>query len=141
MSNLMDKIKNASQAYYTDGSSDLSDEEFDALIGQLKEEDPDSPLLNTGHGFDIFSVPGTKAQHLYGEVGSLAKCHTYLEIKKDIRNKFEKYGVLVSLKLDGLSVVLYYERVVSLEQLLEVKGILASTSPIKFTISSKINTV
>ena len=79
MSNLMDKIKNASQAYYTDGSSDLSDEEFDALIGQLKEENPDSPLLNTGHGFDIFSVPGTKFQHLYGEVGSLDKCHTYLE--------------------------------------------------------------
>jgi DNA ligase (NAD+) len=110
MSNLIDKIKNASQAYYTDGSSNLSDKEFDALIGQLKEEDPDSPLLNTGHGFDIFSVPGTKAQHLYGEVGSLAKCHTYLEIKKDIRNKFEEHGVLVSLKLDGLSVVLYYEK-------------------------------
>lgn len=109
MSNLMDKIKNASQAYYTDGSSNLSDEEFDALVGQLKEEDPDSPLLNTGHGFDIFSVPGAKAQHLYGEVGSLDKCHTYLEIKKDIRRNFENHGVIASLKLDGLSVVLYYE--------------------------------
>ena len=109
MSNLMDKIKNASQAYYTDGSSDLSDEEFDALLGQLREEDPDSPLLKTGHGFDIFSVPGAKAQHLYGEVGSLDKCHTYLEIKQDVRKRFEKDGVLVSLKLDGLSVVLYYD--------------------------------
>lgn len=110
MSNLMDKIKNASQAYYTDGSSDLSDEEFDALLGQLREEDPDSPLLKTGHGFDVTSVQGTKVHHKYGEVGSLDKCHTYLEIKKDIRNKFEKFGVLVSLKLDGLSVVLYYEK-------------------------------
>lgn len=109
MSNLMDKIKKASQAYYTDGSSDISDEEFDALIGQLKEEDPDSPLLNTGHGFDVNSVPGTKIQHKYGEVGSLDKCHTYLEIKQDIRKKFEKDGVIVSLKLDGISVVLYYE--------------------------------
>ena len=110
MSNLMDKIKNASQAYYTDGSSDLSDEEFDALLGQLREEDPDSPLLKTGHGFDVASAPGTKVHHKYGEVGSLDKCHTYLEIKQDVRKKFEKNGVLVSLKLDGLSVVLYYEK-------------------------------
>lgn len=110
MSNLMDKIKNASQAYYTDGSSDLSDEEFDALLGQLREEDPDSPLLKTGHGFDVASAPGTKVNHKYGEVGSLDKCHTYLEIKQDVRKKFEKNGVLVSLKLDGLSVVLYYEK-------------------------------
>lgn len=110
MNSLMDKIKNASQAYYTDGSSDLSDEEFDALIGQLREEDPDSPLLKTGHGFDVASAPGTKVHHKYGEVGSLDKCHTYLEIKQDVRKKFEKNGVLVSLKLDGLSVVLYYEK-------------------------------
>lgn len=105
----MDKIKNASQAYYTDGSSNLSDEEFDALLGQLREEDPDSPLLKTGHGFDVTAVPGTKVKHKYGEVGSLDKCHTYLEIKKDIRKKFEHHGVIASLKLDGLSVVLYYE--------------------------------
>ena len=110
MSNLMDKIKNASQAYYTDGSSDLSDEEFDALLGQLREEDPDSPLLKTGHGFDVASAPGTKVHHKYGEVGSLDKCHTYLEIKQDVRKMFEKNGVLISLKLDGLSVVLYYEK-------------------------------
>lgn len=110
MSNLMDKIKRASQAYYTDGSSDLSDEEFDALLGQLREEDPDSPLLKPGHGFDVASAPGTKVHHKYGEVGSLDKCHTYLEIKQDVRKKFEKNGVLVSLKLDGLSVVLYYEK-------------------------------
>jgi DNA ligase (NAD+) len=109
MSNLMDKIKQASQAYYTDGSSDLSDEEFDALLGQLREEDPDSPLLKTGHGFDVTSVQGTKVHHKYGEVGSLDKCHTYLEIKQDVRKRFEKDGIVASLKLDGLSVVLYYE--------------------------------
>ena len=109
MSNLMDKIKNASQAYYTDGSSDISDEEFDALLGQLREEDPDSSLLKTGHGFDVTSAQGTKVHHKYGEVGSLDKCHSYLEIKQDVRNKFAKSGVVVSLKLDGLSVVLYYE--------------------------------
>ena len=47
MTELELKIKEAAQMYYTDGSSDLSDAEFDALVEQLRKEQPDSVLLKT----------------------------------------------------------------------------------------------
>ena len=49
MIELEKKIADAAQAYYTDGSSDLTDSEFDMLVGQLKKENPDSESL-----FSIF---------------------------------------------------------------------------------------
>lgn len=109
MSKLTDKIQAASQKYYTDGTSELSDEEFDQLLGQLKVEDPTSPLLSTGHGYDVSKNSGKKVKHRYGLVGSLDKCHSWIEIPKDLRSKLEFDLVWYSLKLDGLSVVLYYK--------------------------------
>ena len=105
-------IKTASQRYYTDGTSELSDAEFDQLIGQLRDEDPTSPLLETGHGYDVSKTIGKKVPHRYGLVGSLDKCHSWLEIPKSLRGKLrEDEGTYAqySLKLDGLSAVLYYK--------------------------------
>lgn len=106
MNLLQKKIVEASQAYYTDGSSKLSDAEFDNLLDQLKREDPESELLKAGHGYDVNkdTTPGQKVHHKYGFVGSLAKCHNYDEL--DSRLKVSR--LYASLKLDGLSVVLYY---------------------------------
>lgn len=100
-------IKSASQKYYTDGSSDISDEEFDVLLEKLRDEDPNSSLLKTGHGYDVTkdSTPGEKIAHKYGEAGSLDKCRSWKELSTDIRNN----PVCLSLKLDGISVVLYYK--------------------------------
>lgn len=108
MNLLQRKIQEASQRYYTDGSSDLSDAEFDELVETLKHSDPNSSLLHSvGFGYDIDkdSTPGQKIAHKYGRAGSLDKCRTWEEIRSVFRNT----EIDVSAKIDGLSVVLYYQ--------------------------------
>lgn len=108
MTELEKKIVDAAQAYYTDGSSELTDEEFDSLVEQLRKEPPDSEVLKkTGWGYSITedTTPGMKYKHRYGEAGSLEKCRTWDEIRSEY-----KYNMIdISAKLDGLSVVLYYK--------------------------------
>lgn len=109
MTELELKIKKAAQVYYTDGSSDISDAEFDALVEQLRKEQPDSVLLKTtGWGYNVNkdSTPGEKCLHKYGEAGSLSKAYNWNEINKEFKGKC----VDISAKLDGLSVVLYYQK-------------------------------
>ena len=109
MSDLELKIKEAAQKYYTDGSSDLSDDEFDRLIEQLNHENPESSVLKRiGWGYDVSidTTPGKKYLHKYGKAGSLEKCRTWAEIKPQFKNS----TIDVSLKLDGISVVLYYKK-------------------------------
>ena len=101
-------IAQASQKYYTDGKSDVSDAEWDKMLHELKETKPDSPLLtDVGHGYDVNldTTPGAKEEHKYGMIGSLNKCHNYDELD----NRLKGLKMLwASLKLDGLSVVLYF---------------------------------
>lgn len=107
MTELELKIREAAQAYYNDGTSPYSDEEFDALVDQLKIETPNSLLFRVGWGYDVSesTTPGMKREHQYTTIGSLDKCHTLKELGKDLgTSKLE-----ASTKLDGLSVVLYYE--------------------------------
>ena len=105
MSKLENIIKKASQDYYSNGTSELTDPEFDALLEILRKQDPDNPLFSVGHGYDITKVAGTKVAHKYGTVSSLTKCRTWDELKSE----FKCTTCDVSLKLDGISVVLYYE--------------------------------
>lgn len=107
-SNLEKEIQNQAQKYYTDGSNTVSDAEFDVMVQQLKEENPDSELLKVGWGYDVNkdSTPGQKVKHKYGIVGSLDKIHSYDELSDDFKSAPILY---TSLKLDGLSVVLYYK--------------------------------
>ena len=94
--------------YYTDGSSDLTDAEFDEFVYQLRKENPDSELLKkTGWGYSITkdTTPGKKYLHRYGEAGSLEKCRTWDEIHPE----YKCNPIDISAKLDGLSVVLYYK--------------------------------
>lgn len=110
MNTLQKKIADASQKYYSGETSDVSDAEFDSMMEQLKEQDPDNPILTqTGHGYDVNldTTPGEKVLHKYGNIGSLSKCHNYYEYPKSL--KLNRY-VWASLKLDGLSIVLYYEK-------------------------------
>ena len=52
--NLENRIKKASQAYY-DGEPIMSDEEFDGLVEQLREIDPENELLKmSGTGYSPF---------------------------------------------------------------------------------------
>lgn len=108
MNILQKRIQEASQKYYSDGTSDLSDAEFDNMLERLRKEDPNSPLLNVGHGYDINKNPtsGARVQHKYGIAGSLDKCHSWEEIPVSFITD-DLYHA--SLKLDGLSMVLYYK--------------------------------
>lgn len=100
-------IQEAAQKYYTDGTSDYTDAEFDAMIDQLKIENPNSILFRVGWGYDLSgdNVPGVKRNHEYAQIGSLDKCHNL----KELGNELASCVVDASTKLDGLSVVLYYE--------------------------------
>lgn len=109
MTELEKKIAEAAQAYYSTGKSELSDDEFDALVEELKKTNPNSPILKmVGWGYNVFtdSTPGQKFKHRYGTAGSLEKCRTWTEIKPQFKNR----EIDISLKLDGLSVVLYYRQ-------------------------------
>lgn len=98
------KILEASQAYYTDGTSPLTDAEFDALLEEERKENPNSDLLDVGHGFDVNLVSGKKFPHKYGIVGSLPKCHNWSEFPKSLKG----IKIATTLKLDGISCVMYY---------------------------------
>ena len=110
LKNLEKAIKDASQKYYTEGTSPYSDQEFDSMLDSLKQQNPESELLTAvGHGYDVdeyVSKTGKKkVKHKYGIVGSLEKAYSW----EDLRGTFKDRYVDVSLKLDGLSVVLYYQ--------------------------------
>lgn len=111
-SKLEKKIKEQAQKYYTDGSNDLTDAQFDELVDELRKENPNSEVLKTGWGYSVEedSTPGEKVKHKYGLVGSLSKIHTYAEIPKECRQILGTTMCQFSLKLDGLSVVLYYRQ-------------------------------
>lgn len=100
------RLKDASQAYYTDGTSDMTDSEFDAALNQLKAEKPDSEVVTSvGHGYDVNQNLGKKVRHWYGVIGSLDKCHNWMEVPADIR---KSSSATISMKLDGISCVCYY---------------------------------
>jgi DNA ligase (NAD+) len=101
-------IAEASQAYYSTGTSPLSDAEFDALLEEERRENPNSPVLGIGHGYDINKDQrkDKKIPHKYGIVGSLDKCHNWDELPKSFKDREKR---IASLKLDGSSCVMYYK--------------------------------
>lgn len=100
------KIKEQAEKYYTSGTQDVSDSEFDSMVDELKKTNPNSPVLTTGWGYTPNDVKGkVKRNHIYGTVGSLDKIHNWGELSSSLKEG----EVVTSLKLDGLSVVLYYK--------------------------------
>ena len=81
MSKLTDIIQKASQSYYQDGTSTLSDAEFDKALEELKTEDPDSSLLtDVGHGYDINkdTTPGARLPHKNVTTGTNFLINSYI---------------------------------------------------------------
>lgn len=110
---LENQIKKYAQAYYS-GQSIVSDGYFDKLVDRLRELSPESEILKkTGWGFEPTESKGKKkVRHLYGlQVGSLNKVHSLKEVI-DTTNltKNPDSFIRISAKLDGLSVVTYYEK-------------------------------
>lgn len=102
-------IKLTAQLYYQDGSSPLSDPEFDKLVEELKKVNPGSEILikpSFGYSIDEDSTPGEKFPHRYGRIEGLGKAYSWSEIPKQFKNAY-LYG---SPKLDGMSVAMYFIR-------------------------------
>lgn len=92
--------------HYYAGDTLVSDEEFDKLTDELKSLCPESPILHkVGWGSEENSKGKIKVEHKYTTVGSLEKTREFDGIPKTfINNK----RILVSPKLDGLSMACYY---------------------------------
>lgn len=120
--NLEQKVKESAQKYYTDGTSEMSDAEFDAAVEEIRKMNPNSPVVNNvGWGYNINSdtTPGEKCLHRYGLIKGLDKCHDSKELGCEF---FKNENVHASLKLDGISVVLYYDAGVLLQALTRGDG-------------------
>ena len=134
-------ISEASQAYYSDGTSNLTDAEFDALLEEERMENPNSPLLDVGHGYDINKDPRSdkKYPHKYGIVGSLDKCHNWAELPKDFKNISEDHIQFASVKLDGISCVMYYKDGEMYQAL--TRGKVVNDIPIGIDITDKVRII
>jgi len=96
---LRDLIKGYAQSYY-EGNQEISDEEFDLLIEELRKISPNDNILTTpGWGYTIDSK--VKIDHIGSKVGSLDK------IKHP--EPCETRSTIITPKIDGSSIVLYYE--------------------------------
>lgn len=96
-------IAEMSQVYYS-GETEISDDTFDSLVDELRELSPESEVLKkVGWGFE---PQGRKVNHLYDlYIGSLTK---YKSVES-VPHSFKKSTTRVTAKLDGLSVVSYYD--------------------------------
>lgn len=108
MNSLERELRLAAQLYYQDGSSFLSDEEFDKKAEQLKEIDADNSIFKEpswGYSIDSDTTPGKRCPHRYGRITGLDKAYEYSDIPKDFR-----VATLYAMpKLDGMSIAMYYE--------------------------------
>lgn len=104
------RIKEASEAYYA-GEPIMSDEEFDALVNEYNNLTKDTKykgnnIDSVGFGY----VPRNKKYKHKIPVGSLPK----LQESDDLTIRFSG-DVQISLKLDGLTLVMYYNHFGDLE--------------------------
>lgn len=108
-SQLKNILVDAAQAYYTDGKSNLNDSQFDAAVNAINQMETSDVVDKIGWGYDVNrdTTPGEKCFHKYGTVGSLGKCRHIDEVKNSIK---ASNTCVFSLKLDGISVVLYYQK-------------------------------
>ena len=108
MNSLERELRLAAQLYYQDGSSFLTDEEFDKKADQLKSEDPDNSIFKEpSWGYSILSdnTFGQRCPHKYGRVTGLEKAYEYSDLPKEFR-----VDMLYAMpKLDGMSIAMYYE--------------------------------
>jgi len=99
------KLIAAKRAYYINGRSDMTDQEFDALEEYVRQQNPDHPYFEiTGHDPSPY---WNSAEHNI-PMGSLDKVHNENDIKKWAQ-KYKGSFFTLEWKLDGLSLSLDYE--------------------------------
>lgn len=108
MNSLERELRLAAHLYYQDGTSFLSDDEFEKKCDQLKFIDPNNSIFTEpswGYNINTDSTIGERCPHRYGLVTGLGKAYTY----KEVPNQFKVHCIIGSPKLDGMSIALYYE--------------------------------
>ena len=117
MSQLADRLLEAQRAYYVDGRPVMSDLEYDGLFDELvrleqenpQYRSPSSPTLRVGSDLtaDFPEVAHTIP------VLSLDKAYSADEVvswmEKTMRNTSSELSFVEEEKIDGISIVLYYE--------------------------------
>lgn len=100
-------IQMAANAYYKDGSSQYTDEEFDEMMEELRETQPDSELLKNGVQEELKGV--SKKYKLEHTMGTLAKCMDEDSFRKMWNTHCREKDVVIEKKIDGAGVLLHYE--------------------------------
>ncbi len=106
MTELETKIKNFADNYYS-GNELISDAEYDALIEQLKKEQPNSSLLNTVVGDELKGID--KKYKLPITMGTLEKCMSNEEFSSWWSKRARTTDVVCELKVDGNGLLLEYK--------------------------------
>ncbi len=100
-------LRDASQKYYDDGTSPMSDSQFDTKLRELKELDPNNSFLRE-IGAPVTNIPLAKIPHKIA-MGSLSNLFTEEELSTWLKSKRPNIDFVVQPKLDGISVELVYE--------------------------------
>lgn len=96
MTDLETKIHEANVAYWQNHSPNLSDAEYDALMIQLRKENPNSPLLDT--------VGGTRGKYKHAvPMLSLDKAYEYNEVVNWLTSIPGNPDIYIEPKYDGLA--------------------------------------
>ena len=115
---IQDELVLAKRAYYA-GDPIMSDQEYDALEDELRLLDPDNPSLYLT-GAPVSEQAFKKAEHSI-PMGSQHKVNSYAEFR-DWMRKSTTGSVLASLKLDGASIGLYYDKGVLIQAITRGDG-------------------
>jgi len=103
VSELEAAVRHHNRLYFVDHAPEISDQEFDRLVQELKKRKPDSKVLGE-IGSDL-SAAGVKVRHEKPML-SLDKCYDDQTLS-DWAAKFDG-GIVASPKIDGLAVSLLY---------------------------------
>ena len=105
----IDFLRYCSNLYETNGTSPISDEEYDKEYYELKEICPDDEFFSEVGGLDKDHMYGTPVKHEI-IMGSLSKCLDIDMFDKWLRSNFNQPpSFVLQHKIDGLSLSLIYE--------------------------------
>lgn len=103
-----EQIKYYADQYYQ-GNEIIPDEEYDALIDQLRKENPKSKLLPENQGITGSDLKGIDKEYkLDISMGTLEKCNTDSQFK-EWWSKHPHSDIVIQSKIDGCGTYLHYE--------------------------------
>lgn len=108
---LVNKIKEASQAYYENGKAIMTDADFDKLVEDLRSVDPDNEILHKpGFGYDTSKVGRREVYH-EGKLYTIdLKIKDFDEFKRYCKSiKDQGFTQYIQPKFDGISGTVYYK--------------------------------